>query len=189
MPHGLRRLRMSASAVIWWMITSGAASCTAAITASRSSPSTTTGSAQLRDLAGHPRGGGDLVTRRNQPGNEVPSQCPGRSHDEDSHDLSFRVVLSLADKAPPGAVTVFNLFFVPAPFQGGLSTVRHRRSMPRLPAGGISQPHGFVSLDRCGCRLTGLMTAGCPASWQNTGVLLLPGCGICRWASAITIGN
>jgi hypothetical protein len=39
----LRRLRRSASAVIWYMITSGAAACTAAITASRSSPSRTTG--------------------------------------------------------------------------------------------------------------------------------------------------
>ena len=42
---GLRRLRICASAVIWCMITSGAAPCTAAITASRSSPSTTTASA------------------------------------------------------------------------------------------------------------------------------------------------
>ena len=41
----LRRLRMFASAVISWTITSGAAARTAAITASRSSPSTTTGSA------------------------------------------------------------------------------------------------------------------------------------------------
>ncbi len=45
--------------------------------------------AQLRDLAGRPRGGGDLVTRRDQPWNEVPSQCPGRARDEDSHDLSW----------------------------------------------------------------------------------------------------
>jgi hypothetical protein len=35
------------------------------------------------------------VTRRDQPRNEVPSQCPGRSGDEDPHDLSFRVVFSL----------------------------------------------------------------------------------------------
>ena len=41
----LRRLRMSASAVIWCTITSGAAARTAAITAGRSSPSTTTGTA------------------------------------------------------------------------------------------------------------------------------------------------
>ena len=41
----LRRLRMSASAVISCTITSGDAACTAAISASRSSPSTTTGSA------------------------------------------------------------------------------------------------------------------------------------------------
>ena len=39
------RLRMLASAVIWCTITSGAAACTAAITAARSSPSTTAGSA------------------------------------------------------------------------------------------------------------------------------------------------
>jgi predicted RNA polymerase sigma factor len=48
------------------------------------------------------------VTRRDQSRNEVPSQCPGRSRDEDSHDLSFRVVPSLEDKAPPEAVTFFN---------------------------------------------------------------------------------
>ena len=36
---------MAASAVIWCTITSGPAASTAAITASRSSPSTTTGSA------------------------------------------------------------------------------------------------------------------------------------------------
>ena len=42
---GLRRLRRPASAVIWCTITSGAAARTAAITASRSSPSTITGSA------------------------------------------------------------------------------------------------------------------------------------------------
>ena len=87
---------MSASAVISCTITSGAAACTAAITASRSSPSTTTGSApasrSCATLPGRPRGGGDLVTRRDQPGDEVPSQCPGRSGDENSHDLSFRVV-------------------------------------------------------------------------------------------------
>jgi hypothetical protein len=41
----LRRLRMPPSAVIWCTITSGPAASTAAITASRSSPSTTTGSA------------------------------------------------------------------------------------------------------------------------------------------------
>ena len=46
--------------------------------------------AQLRNLAGRPGGGGDLVTRRDQPRNKVPSQCPGRSRDENSHDLSFR---------------------------------------------------------------------------------------------------
>src|SRR6266571_7765803 len=62
--------------------------------------------AQLRDLAGRPRGGRDLVTRRDQPRNQVPSQCPGRSRDEDPHDLSFRLVLSLEDKAPPEAVTL-----------------------------------------------------------------------------------
>src|SRR4029453_3507022 len=68
---------------------------------------------QLRDLAGRPRGGGDLVTCRDQPGNEVPSQRPSRSRDEDSHDRSFRVVLSpsLEDKAPPEAVTLFNPVF------------------------------------------------------------------------------
>jgi hypothetical protein len=48
---------------------------------------------QLRNLAGRPGGGGDLVTRRDQPGNQVPSQRPGRAGDEDSHDLSFRVML------------------------------------------------------------------------------------------------
>ena len=44
---GLRRFRVrtSASAVIWCTITSGPEARTAAITASRSSPSTTTGSA------------------------------------------------------------------------------------------------------------------------------------------------
>ena len=42
---GLRRLRMPASAVISCTITSGAAARTAAITASRSSPSRTTGAA------------------------------------------------------------------------------------------------------------------------------------------------
>ena len=55
--------------------------------------------AQLRDLTGRPRCGGDLVTRRDQPGNQMPSQCPGRSRDENSHDLSFRLVLSLEDVA------------------------------------------------------------------------------------------
>jgi hypothetical protein len=36
--------------------------------------------AQLPDLARRPRGGGDLVTRRDQPGKEVPSQaCVGKS--------------------------------------------------------------------------------------------------------------
>ena len=108
----LRRLRKSASAVIWCTITSGPAASTAAITASRSSPSTTTGSAPAsRSRATLP---GVLVvavtsvTRRDQPRNEVPSQCPGRSRDEALHDLSFRVVPSLEDKAPPGAVTFFN---------------------------------------------------------------------------------
>jgi hypothetical protein len=38
----------------------------------------------------------------------VPSQCPGRSRNKDSHEPSFRVVLSLEDKAPPEAVTFFN---------------------------------------------------------------------------------
>ena len=42
---GWRRLRRPASAVIWCTITSGAAARTAAITASRSSPSRITGSA------------------------------------------------------------------------------------------------------------------------------------------------
>jgi hypothetical protein len=42
---GLRKLRMPASAVIWCTMTSGSAARTAAITASRSSPSRTTGSA------------------------------------------------------------------------------------------------------------------------------------------------
>jgi hypothetical protein len=51
------------------------------------------------------------VTRRDQPRNEVPSQCPGRSRNKDSHDLSFRVVFSLEDKAPPEAVTFFNPAF------------------------------------------------------------------------------
>ena len=60
--------------------------------------------AQLRDLAGRPRGGGDLVTRRDQRRDEVASECPGRSRDEDSHDGSFRVV-PLRDKAPPAFVT------------------------------------------------------------------------------------
>jgi hypothetical protein len=68
--------------------------------------------AQLRDLAGRPRGRGDLVTRRDQPRNEVPSQCPGRSRDEDSHDPSFRVVFSPEDKAPPEAVTFFDAVHV-----------------------------------------------------------------------------
>ena len=73
----LRRLRKSASAVIWCTITSGPAASTAAITASRSSPSTTTGFDHLRSRATLP---GVLVavtsTRRDQPRNEVPSQCP-----------------------------------------------------------------------------------------------------------------
>ena len=57
--------------------------------------------AQLRDLGGRPRGGGDLVARRDQPGNEVPSQCPGRSRDEDSHDHSPSAwCFPLKDKAP-----------------------------------------------------------------------------------------
>ncbi len=38
-----RKLRMLVSAVIWWMITSGCAAVIALRTASRSSPSTTTG--------------------------------------------------------------------------------------------------------------------------------------------------
>ena len=50
------------------------------------------------------------MTCRDQPRNEVPPQCPGRSRDENSHDLSFRVVLSLKDKAPPEPVTFFNEF-------------------------------------------------------------------------------
>jgi hypothetical protein len=49
--------------------------------------------AQLRGLAGRPCGGGDLVTRGDQPRNEMPSQRPGRSRDEDSHDLSLRMML------------------------------------------------------------------------------------------------
>src|SRR5690349_8328669 len=46
-----------------------------------------------------------------------------------------------------------------------------------------------ISLERCECRLTESMTVSCPAPWKNTGALLPPGWGICRWASAITIGN
>src|SRR5581483_2027666 len=63
------------------------------------------GFAQLGDLANRPRGGGDLVARRYQPGNQVPSQRSGRARDEDSHELSFRIVLSLEDKAAPAVVT------------------------------------------------------------------------------------
>ena len=51
--------------------------------------------AQLPGLAGRPGGRGDLMARRDQPGDEVPSQCPGRPGDEDSHGLSSYVVLSL----------------------------------------------------------------------------------------------
>jgi hypothetical protein len=39
----------------------------------------------------------------------VPSQRPGRSRDENSHDLSFRMALSPEDKAPPDAVTLSGL--------------------------------------------------------------------------------
>jgi hypothetical protein len=45
------------------------------------------------------------MTRRDEPGNEVPAERPGGSGDENSHDVSLRVMLSLQDKAPPGAVT------------------------------------------------------------------------------------
>jgi hypothetical protein len=41
------------------------------------------------------------VARRDQPRNEVPSQCPGRSRDEDSHDPSFRVVFPLKTRHHP----------------------------------------------------------------------------------------
>jgi len=48
---------------------------------------------------------------------------------------------------------------------------------------------GVVSLGRCECRRTESMTVNYPARWKNTGVLLPPGWGIYRWASAITTGN
>jgi hypothetical protein len=57
--------------------------------------------AQLRDLAGRSGGGDDLMTRRDQPRNEVPSQCPGRSRDEDSHHRSFRMVPSVRTRHHP----------------------------------------------------------------------------------------
>ena len=86
---------MAASAVIWWMITSGAAARTAAITASRSSPSRTAGSAPVSrsgaTLPGDRGGGGDLVTRRDKPGYEVLSHRSGRSGDENSHDLLLSI--------------------------------------------------------------------------------------------------
>jgi hypothetical protein len=50
--------------------------------------------AQQLGLAGCPRGGGDLVTRRDQPGNQVQSQRPGRSGNENSH-FFLRMLLSL----------------------------------------------------------------------------------------------
>src|SRR5262249_11877876 len=62
--------------------------------------------AQLPGLAGRPGSRGDLGTGRDQLRNEVLSQCPGRSRDENSHDLSFRLVLSREDNAAPGAVTL-----------------------------------------------------------------------------------
>src|SRR5262249_61842208 len=61
--------------------------------------------AQRRALAGRPRGGGDHVTRRDQPRNQVPSQCPGRSRNENPHCLSLRMVFSLKDKPLPEVVT------------------------------------------------------------------------------------
>ena len=44
---------------------------------------------QLSDLARSLRGSGDLVTRREQHRHEVPSQCPGRSRDENSPSTSM----------------------------------------------------------------------------------------------------
>jgi hypothetical protein len=81
--------------------------------------------AQLRDLAGRPGGGDNLMTRCDQPRNQVPSQRPGRSGDEDSHDLSFRVMLSFEDKAPPEAVTL----------PGSAFRTAQAYSRPRRPPG------------------------------------------------------
>src|ERR1035441_8393547 len=90
--------------------------------------------------------------RRDQPGNQVPSQCPGRSRDEDSHDLSFRLLLFLEDKAPLEPVT--------------LSKSRLREgsgispgSLPRLPAGPLRrlgqrlrEPFAHVAFPPRACR-------------------------------------
>ena len=87
---------MSASAVIWCTITSGAAARTAASHRRAIEPvedhRRRARRTQLRGLAWCPGGGGDLMTRRDQAGHEVLPECPGRSRDEDSHGLSSCVV-------------------------------------------------------------------------------------------------
>src|SRR5262245_28506898 len=62
--------------------------------------------AQLRDLARRSRGSSDVMTSGDQPRNEVPPEGTSRAGDEDSHDHSFPLVLSLLDKTPGDAVTL-----------------------------------------------------------------------------------
>src|SRR5262249_61213520 len=67
--------------------------------------------AQLRDFAGCPGCSRDLVTCRDQPWDEMPTQCPGPSCDEDSHVLSFPIDPFSSDKAPPETVTPVDFSF------------------------------------------------------------------------------
>src|SRR5215831_4237950 len=106
---GLRRLRNPASAVIWCTITSAAAPCTAAITASRSSPSTITGCAPAaRNCPALP---GVLVVAvtswpaATSPGTRCRPSAPVAPATNTRMTFSFRLVLSLEDQAPPEAVT------------------------------------------------------------------------------------
>src|SRR5208337_1808214 len=83
-----------------------------------------------------------------QPRNQVPSQCPGRSRDEDSHDLSFRVMLSLEDKAPPEAVTLVNPAFRTArarPAPAGLPRLGRKNDLhaAALATAPIDSPGGL----------------------------------------------
>jgi hypothetical protein len=48
--------------------------------------------AQPGDLGGRPRGRGYLMAGRDEQGDKVYSQGTGRARDEDSHDLSLRLL-------------------------------------------------------------------------------------------------
>ena len=85
----LRRSRSPPSAVIWWTIASGRASATAARTPSRSSPSTTTGSApSSRSMSRSSRAAGgadDGVAVAGEEGDERLTDGAGRPGEKDLH--------------------------------------------------------------------------------------------------------